>query len=181
MTQASLNWADLAIIGIITLSAIIGIVRGLVREVISLLTWILAFWVAFSFSSNLAPVFSTHIDSASLRYGLAFFCLFVLFLMLGGFVNFLIAKVIKTVGLKSTDRLLGVFFGAIRGVFLVGLLLLLGTGGNFTQATWWRGSSLIPEFEPVTHWLEGLMPDSMETYFVPHHDKGVKATVEDHD
>ncbi|MEO5573004.1 MAG: CvpA family protein, partial [Gammaproteobacteria bacterium] len=118
-------WVDWLIVGIIALSGLIGLLRGLVREALSLIAWVAAIWVAISFSHYVAGLLVEQIPSSTVRLMAAFAGLFVITLMLAALVNYLIAKLVDKTGLSGTDHLLGVFFGIARGVVLVAIIVLL--------------------------------------------------------
>lgn len=145
--MAVFNWADWAIIAISTLSCVISLVRGFVKEALSVAIWVIAFGVATWFSPKLAPMLAVYIDAVSLRQMAAFASLFVVTLLIGGAVNYLLSTLIRATGLSGTDRLLGVLFGLIRGfVIIMVIVLYLPKMVPVDQDTWWSESKLIPHF-----------------------------------
>ncbi len=161
------NWADYAVIGIIIFSGLMSLIRGFVREAISLAAWILAIWAAFHFSSTMAIVIAPYVKSTALRVPLAGFILFIAVLLIGGLVNFIIGTLVDKTGLSSTDRVIGMVFGAARGVLLVAVLLLLAQLTPMPQSFWWHNSELIPRFEPLEVWLKSLVPPAVNnSHFV---------------
>lgn len=163
----SLNWVDYFILGLILVSAILSLFRGFVREVLSLIVWVLAFWVALNFCTAFSGVLSGLIETPSLRIGVSFAILFIGILFVGSFINYLLGQALKRTGLSGTDRLLGVVFGVLRGVILVALLLLLGSFTKVTQDPWWQQSVLIPKFERIVLWLKsGDLPQFITKNFV---------------
>ena len=102
-----MNWFDLAIIGVVLIFAIIGIVRGFIKEVLSLTSWILAFWVAFTFAEPTSDLFGPYIDAPILRIVSAFAALFVCSLLLLTIISYLLHKLLSVSGIKGTDRALG--------------------------------------------------------------------------
>jgi len=158
-----MNWVDFVIIGIIVLSALISLIRGFVKEAISLVVWIAAFWIALAFCQELSQlnVFNETLKSPSVRIGVAFLVLFLATLIVGALVNYLISTLVNKTGLSGTDRLLGVVFGAGRGVLVVAAVLLLTSYTTLAQESWWKESSLIPQFKPVVEWLRGYLPENV--------------------
>lgn len=158
-------WVDYVIVGIIGISALISLVRGFVRETLSLLVWVLALGVAWACFRELAPRLASWVDTPSLRLGLAFLIVFLVVLLLGGIAGFLIGRLVDKTGLSGTDRLLGMVFGAARGAVLVAILVLLAGLTPFPQDPWWRESHLIVQFQHLAVWLLSLLPaDIAETF-----------------
>ena len=84
-----MSWLDLVIIGIILISALISLVRGFVKESISLASWILAGFIAFRYFATFAELLLPYIESPTLRTGTAFSILFVCTLIIGAIINFM--------------------------------------------------------------------------------------------
>lgn len=160
----SLIWIDYAIVGLISLSAIIGLFRGFVREAFSLLSWIVAVGVAVHFSRDFSVYFDSLISLPSARIAASFAVLFLVTLILGGLINFLISELVEKTGLTGTDRLLGLLFGVARGMVVVAVLVMLAGLTPLPEDPWWRESSLIQPFESLAVWLRDLIPDSMAGY-----------------
>ena len=136
---------DWIIIGIVSLSTLISLKRGFVKEALSLVTWIAAFIIARLFNSQLSVLFVDYIDSPSMRLVVAFALLFVATLIVGAMISHLIGELVRLTGLSGTDRLFGMVFGLARGllVLVVGISLIRLT--PLTEDAWWHESLLIPE------------------------------------
>ena len=148
-----MNWTDYAIIGVILLSAVISLIRGFVKEAISLAIWISAFFIASQFYADLAT-YLTKLDDLMIRNGVAIAILFVSTLVLGGLINYLISQLVEFTGLTGTDRALGLVFGALRGILIVSaLLFFFDTFTPLSSSTWWGTSVLIPEFSLIIEWF----------------------------
>ncbi|MBN7818966.1 CvpA family protein [Bowmanella sp. Y26] len=148
-----MNWIDYCIIGIILLSTLISLVRGFVKEAVSLAVWFAAFFISSQFYADLA-VYLDNISDQVLRNGAAIAILFVATLILGGLLNYLIGQMVQYTGLSGTDRALGAVFGLLRGALVVSaLLFFMDAFTGFAQAQWWQQSVLIPEFSIVIEWF----------------------------
>ena len=156
-----MNWLDLFIIGIIVISAIISLFRGFTKEAISLATWLLAFWLALTFSSRLAATLHGTLDSPTARLAIAFAILFVVTVILGGIVNFLVSQLVEKTGLSGTDRALGVVFGVLRGGLIVVILVMLAGLTTLPSESWWDDSRFVGSFEGGAIWLKGYVPENM--------------------
>lgn len=157
-------WIDYVILGVIGLSTIISLVRGFVREALSLVVWVFAFWVAWTFFRELAVhlgVFSV----PSVRLGVAFAILFIATLIVGALVNYLIGQLVDKTGLSGTDRLIGMLFGAARGALLIAVLVLLAGLTPFPEDPWWQESRLLGHFQELATWLKGLLPEDIGERF----------------
>lgn len=153
-----MNWADFAILGIIAVSALISLWRGFFKEALSLASWVAAIWVALAFADEMAGLLADWIDTPSVRQAVAMSVLFIVVLLLGGLINYLIGQLVKKTGLEGTDRVLGSVFGAVRGGLVVAVLVLVGGMTVLPQDEWWQSSQLMPHFEQLALWLTGFLP-----------------------
>lgn len=156
---------DIAILTIVLISALISLVRGFVREAFSLAVWVLAFWVSWSFFRDLEVPLQAWIESPTVRLGLAFAGLMIATLVVGGLVNFLIIQLVERTGMSGTDRLIGMVFGAARGVLLVAVLVLLAGLTPIPREDWWLSSELVGYFQELAYWLRDLLPPELADHF----------------
>ena len=146
-------WIDYAILAVIGISTLISLVRGFVKEAVSLIVWVSAFFVASTFYVNLAT-FLTNISDQLLRNAAAIAILFITTLILGALVNYLIGQLVSKTGLSGTDRVLGLAFGALRGALIVSaILFFMDAFTPLAQSPWWLSSTLIPEFKLIIEWF----------------------------
>ncbi|HKM27342.1 MAG TPA: CvpA family protein [Thiopseudomonas sp.] len=153
------NWVDVVILGIVLVSSLISLSRGFVKEALSLVSWLLAGIVAWTFGGSFAHHLQPYIDTASLRTITACAVLFVTTLIVCGLVNFILVQLIRATGLTGTDRLLGMVFGAARGLFLVVVLVGLLSLAPVEQDSWYQQSTLIPHFLLIADWSKNLILD----------------------
>jgi membrane protein required for colicin V production len=135
---------DIILLVIILLSALIGLARGLMREVLSLVTWATAIALALIGTPVLATMLIPHVSESWMRNGIAFAGIFLGTLVVGGLVQWALGALVKSTGLSGTDRLLGFVFGGARGV-LVCLVGLIALRAFVEQTAWWQSSLIIPE------------------------------------
>lgn len=152
---------DFIIIGVIALSSVISLMRGFVKEALSMAAWILAFWVAFSFAHRMESIFTGYVESDNGRLIVAFIVLFLVTLIVGSLINTLISRLVRKAGMSGTDRMLGVVFGFGRGVLLVAVVVLLAGIFELPKEPWWKESFLIEHFEGIASWIKGLLPAEM--------------------
>lgn len=153
-----MNEVDAAILGVTVVSCLFGLWRGLIKEVLSLLTWIAALLVARVYSQYLAGWLVNMIDSSSVRYVTAFAVIFVVVMMAGTVLNHLMAKLLTITGLKLADRLLGGVFGVARGVIIV-LVIVFILSVFVSETERWRQSMLIPYSMAAIEWSRIFIGD----------------------
>ena len=135
---------DIIILIVILLSAVIGLVRGLIKEILSLGAWVLSFVVAVMFSTEVAAQLPVGWGAENMRMAIAFVLLFIGSLVVAALLQWLIAQLIKSTGLSGTDRFLGFLFGAARGMLIV-MVALIGMREIVQDAPWYEAAKLPPE------------------------------------
>ncbi len=148
-----MNWADWTIIAIVLVSCLISLLRGFVREALSLASWVAATIVALALYPRLSIVYEQWIDTPSIAMLLAFLSLFVGTLLIGMLISKLVISVVSSAGLSGFDRLLGMAFGVARGLLIVmAIVAMLPMLLPVRQDPWWLQSQLIPQFEVMEGW-----------------------------
>ncbi|MCQ4320362.1 CvpA family protein [Stutzerimonas stutzeri] len=151
------TWVDWAFIAVVVISSLISLKRGFVKEALSLLTWIIAGVIAWMFGGALSHHLAGFISTPSFQVIAACAILFVVTLLVGALVNFLVGELVRVTGLSGTDRFLGMVFGAARGGLLVVVLVGLLSLAPVQQDPWWRESTLLPHFLLVADWSKNLI------------------------
>jgi len=161
-------WLDFVILSIIALSVVIGVIRGFVREALSLVCWAASFWLAMTFSPRLADYLGEYIAIPAVRTVAAFMSVFLLALIAGGGINTLIVKFIRWSGLGTSDRMVGLLFGVARGVLLVAILAFVAGNTPMAKQPWWQQSLLAGYCENIANWLVQWVPqDTVAGFAIP--------------
>lgn len=148
---------DIIVIFVICLSALFGVLRGFVKEAISLVKWILATWIAATFAPKLAPMLP--IDSAAAAQAAAFASLFILVFIIGAIVSFVIVTFVKKTGLSGADRVFGFLFGVLRGGVIILVFVVVGQTVSLSNTRWWQDSIMLERFERVAIEMQDFIPD----------------------
>ena len=157
--------ADWVLLGLVVLSTVIGLWRGFIKEVFALAVWVAAFFVASTYSDLASGLLESSIELPSARTALGFGGLFILVLVVGGLLTWLIGKLVEKTGLTGTDRLLGAVFGALRGVLLIIALIIVGGFTPLPEDPWWETSRVIQSLLPLAEWASDFLPESIQEYF----------------
>jgi membrane protein required for colicin V production len=158
-----MTWIDAVIIALILVSTAVGIWRGFVRETLSLLAWIVSFWLAIVAAPHVAPYLSSVTDSETARAVLAFVLVFVAALFVAGLVNHLVVSLVRTAGLGGADRVVGMLFGLARGVAVVAAVMVVGLVAGADAEPWWRESRALGALMPIAAWMHGFLPPDIGT------------------
>jgi len=156
--------ADIVILLILVLPALVGAMYGFLNILFSLIGWAVALGAAVKFSGAIAPLLAGYIDTAIIRDVLAFIAVFVVSLMLCTALGYFAIKLLGRTGLTAADRMLGFFFGLGLGAVIVGLAVFLAGFTAVSKATWWQQSVLVVPFERASVWARRFLPDNVVAY-----------------
>ena len=156
-----MTWPDYAIIATVLISVLVGFLRGFIKEVLSLVIWALAFFIAYQYGGEVAGMMEEHVALPSARAAMGFVGLFVSVLLVGGLLSYLIGLLVESTGLSGTDRLLGGVFGVTRGLAIVVGMLLIAGFTPIPADPWWGESALIGRLNPLVQWTAMFLPESI--------------------
>jgi membrane protein required for colicin V production len=157
---------DIVVVGVVALSALLAYVRGVVRELIALVTWIAGIVLGLAFAEPVAAVLPRVVEAPALRYVIAFALLFVAVFVAGALVARLLTSLVRAAGLGFADRFLGALFGLARGalIVLVGILVAGLTG--LPRHEWWQNAALAPPLVAMalalSPWLPGPWAERLD-------------------
>jgi membrane protein required for colicin V production len=149
---------DLVAVLLVMVSVGFGIWRGMVREVLSLLSWILAFWVAKLFAVVVAGWLPASWSHQGLRIAIGFIAVMLISILVLSLLSSLIVHLVKAAGLTNSDRVLGAMFGALRGILLLVVLVLLGGMTSEPREPYWRNALFSHPLESMAAWVMPLLP-----------------------
>ncbi len=150
---------DYVAITILLASVVVGVFRGLVKEVLSLVAWVAAFVVANQYGAAMAGLLPAVVPAGTLRLVIGFGLLFVGTLLLAALLNRAIAPIISAAGLKGTDRGLGALFGAARGLLIAMTVVVLAGLTDLPTQPVWRDALLSELIESAVRTVKPLLPD----------------------
>ncbi len=154
---------DLFVAGVMAISALAGLMRGLVREVFSLGAWVLAFLFAKSLAPILAPMVPG-VESEALRHFAAIILVFVIILVLASLSGAVLAGMVKWVGLGFYDKFMGLVFGALRGSLIMLFLTLLAGLTALPQTRFWQDSLLHEQLESGARMAMPWLPSNLSEH-----------------
>ena len=157
----AVDWILLAVLG---LSLLLGMWRGIVHEVLSLVGWVAAFYVSQMYAPLAAAWLPMEGSSQMLRYAAGFVVVFIAVLVVTVLVSWVVKKLVSAVGLGPLDRLLGSLFGLLRGVvILLAVTVLVGmTPMRETEA--WKQALGAQWLQQFLHVLKPVLPADFGKY-----------------
>jgi membrane protein required for colicin V production len=158
-------WVDYAIIVILVVSAGISVLRGFLREAISLLGWVLAFWLALTFAADVSALFTGYVSQPSIRHALAFFAIVLVTLVITAIVMYLVRLIVDKTEITGTDRALGIVFGVARGIVIVAILVLFAGLTALPKDPWWKESMFLPHFQILAVEIRSFLPPEAASLF----------------
>jgi membrane protein required for colicin V production len=144
------------------LSVLVGVVRGFIKEAISVAALLIAIWGALQFGPGVGDISEQWIQSEDLQMWFGRILVFAVILAVGGLLGWGVSRLVRLSVLSGMDRLAGAFFGAGRGILLAALFVIGGQYAGFDDADWWSESRLIPHLEIVADWILVMAPQGLE-------------------
>jgi membrane protein required for colicin V production len=140
---------DYAVLGILGLSILLSVMRGFLREVLALLSWVVAFWLATLYAGEVAPMLPQGIPSEDLRLLAAYALVFFAVLLVMTLLSITVGQLLKLIGIGPLDRMLGAIFGFARGMVIVLALVVMGGLTSLPREPFWRNATFSAPLEAV--------------------------------
>lgn len=156
-----MGWVDIVLLTVLVLSALLGLWRGLVYEVLSLAGWIVAFLMAQAYSTEVAALLPMGDAAPALRLAAGFALVFVAVAFAGGFVAWIIKKLVASVGLRPVDRLLGGVFGVARGVLILLAVTVIVSMTSLHTDPDWQASPMAGGLSQGLGALKPMLPQAV--------------------
>lgn len=146
---------DYAVLAIIGVSILLSVLRGVVKEVLALLSWVVAFWIASHFGPDVAAMLPKDVPNDTVRLLAAFAGLFFAALLLMSLVTIAAAELISTLGLAPLDKGLGAIFGFARGILVVCVLVMLAGMTSLPKQSAWQNAMFSAPLEALVMNIKG--------------------------
>ena len=156
--------ADVLILVVLVGSIVIGLLRGFVREAVSVVFWIGAVWAAWKFGPVVEPHLGGLLADPSVAPWVGRLVILVVVLLIGWVVGLVLSYFTRSIGLGAVDRVIGLLFGIVRGMVLVGLVVIGGELLHMNGEEWWDHSKLVPYGETVGDWLRAMVGEKGEPW-----------------
>jgi membrane protein required for colicin V production len=152
---------DYGVLLIIGFSVLLSVMRGAVREIMALFSWVASFLLAQEYATRLAPMLPSSIPGDSLRVLAAFLALFLGALLIMSLATIALAELIRTLGLGSLDKGLGVLFGLLRGLVIVCVMVFIGGMTSLPKQPMWQNAMFSAPIEAVVLKAKTWLPDDL--------------------
>jgi membrane protein required for colicin V production len=155
---------DYVVLFIIAVSVLVSLMRGAVKEFLSIAAWVLAFYVAQNYASLLIPLLPEAIPSEMLKMMAAFLILFLAVLFISSLISIAITSLLSKVGIGWFNRLVGALFGLAKGLLIVCVLVFLAGMTQLPKDALWTNAMLSAPLEALVKSLMPLLPPSLTQY-----------------
>ena len=153
-----MTWVDYSVLAIIGISVLLSIIHGLVRELMALAAWIVAFITAQLYAGAVAPLLPAAISNPALRVLGAFLLVFLAVLIAMSLVAAIVSRLVRSAGLGGVDRLLGAVFGFVRGLAIVMVVVLLAGLTMLPRQPAWRHAVFSAPLEALANVIKVWLP-----------------------
>ena len=152
---------DYIVLAVILSSAVVGAFRGFLKEVISVISWVLAIWLAWKLAPSLAPRFGGALQDPVYGLWAARALIFLVVVIAGWVIGAVVNHLVRLSMFSGLDRLLGFLLGLLRGLVVVGIGIILAQALRLNEEGWWKESRVVAVMQPVAGVLRALAGDRL--------------------
>ena len=151
-----MNGADYLILAVLVVSMLLGFFRGFLREAISLIAWLGGTWLAWRYAYVVEPYLGGALAAHPAKIWVARALLLVAAVLAGWLLAALLGYLIRPGLSLVIDRLLGMFFGVIRGAVILSVLVILAQLVKLDEVDWWKESRMMPKIVDLASWVQAF-------------------------
>ncbi len=155
------SWLDIVLIVVIVLSIVTGIARGLVKTILSIVTWLAAAYLAYAYAANFTHYLEPYISNAEVRLWIIRIAIFVIVMIIGAIIGNMVHQLVSVGGMKGFDRVLGLVLGAVLGVLIASTLILVAGFTSFPETEIFKSSVLVPHLMEFVNYLREFLPEDI--------------------
>lgn len=158
-----MNGADYLIIGVLAFSALLGLLRGFLREAIGVIAWLGGLWLAWRYAPVIEPLLGGALEDPPVSTWTARAIIVIAVLMLGWLIAGVLSYVLRDSSLSiMVDRLLGFLFGLVRGAVVIAAVVMLAQFVQLNDMPWWKKSKLLPFTSEYSGWIQSFAETGMK-------------------
>lgn len=164
-----MSGVDLIIGAVFAVSILVGVMRGFIKEALSIISWIMAIWLGMTFCQQAGELLGQYVNipAESFRTWAGFAAVFVGTLFVFSIINYVITKLLVRGPMKGTDRVLGIGFGFVRAIAIIVALIIVGRGMGMSSAEWWHNSKGLQQLAPAADYVEKQLPARLQSTVEP--------------
>ena len=155
---------DFVVLGVLGVSVVLGLIRGLLKEVLSLAAYAFAFVAAVWWGPRVADWLASWITQSFLRMTLAYVGMFIAVLLSIGLVNMALSALIDKTGLTPADHGLGAVFGFARGILFVLLFVVVAGFTPLPEEAWWKQAMFSKQLVGVVQQIKARVPEPIREW-----------------
>lgn len=152
---------DHIVLALLGISTLIGLMRGAIKEVLSIAGWVLAFYAAKTWNSLVVAYMPEQIPGHAIKVIAAFVVVFLATLFLTSITSIVLTSLVKAAGLGGVNRIVGGLAGTLRGLLLVCILVMLAGMTDLPKDNRWTGAMLSAPLEALVLKMQPWMPESL--------------------
>ncbi len=151
---------DLILLAIFIISTVVGVFRGFIKEILSIVSWILAFWLGYTYCVEAGEWLAQFVSlgDGKIRTSAGFGLVFVATLFIFAIITYVITKLIVRGPIKGVDRVLGIATGFLRAVIISAVLMVLLQAFGVSSSAFWKESKFVPHLMPAVELMQEVLP-----------------------